>query len=77
MIARRIIQLQQEMKIWDKGQKYRPVEFRDIVVLLRSTKTQRRFLEEFRQMGLPAMQKQAGYFCCSRSANYLVFVKGN
>lgn len=78
LIARRIIQLQQEMKIWDKGQKkYRPVEFRDIVVLLRSTKnTAPVFFEEFRQMGLPAYAETgSGYFAAQEVQIILSLLK--
>ncbi len=51
--------------VWDKSLKsYRPVEYRDIVVLLRSVKNRaNQVLEVFRRAGIPAYaQLDSGYF---------------
>jgi ATP-dependent helicase/nuclease subunit A len=66
------------MEIWDKGQKkYRRAEFRDMVVLLRSTKNIAPvFLEEFRQMGLPAYAETgSGYFAAQEVQIILSLLK--
>ena len=44
-----------EFKVWDKEiGKYRPVSYRDIVILLRATAGRANtFLEELRTMGVP------------------------
>lgn len=61
-IAGRRIQELLGAKIWDRAKgEYRPASYRDMVVLLRSTKgTAEVFLEEFRKMGLPAYADVSG-----------------
>ncbi|MDD2432911.1 MAG: helicase-exonuclease AddAB subunit AddA, partial [Clostridia bacterium] len=78
LIGRRILELQEEMVGWDKAKKiYCPVEFRDIVVLLRSTKnTAPTFLDEFRKLGLPAYAEiGSGYFAAQEVQVMLSLLK--
>lgn len=65
VIAERIKELIKKEKVWDEKQgAYRPVEYQDIVILLRSTKTSAiTFLDEFRYLGIPAYAEVGtGYF---------------
>ncbi|WP_034422323.1 helicase-exonuclease AddAB subunit AddA [Thermanaerosceptrum fracticalcis] len=71
LIGRRILQLfsgESEggpFLVWDRGKgEYRPVTYRDMVVLLRTTRGQAHtYLEVFRQLGIPAYAEVGtGYF---------------
>lgn len=55
---------QPEFFVHDKNNGYRPVQFRDIVILLRATRnTANTFIEEFKQAGIPAYADlSSGYF---------------
>jgi ATP-dependent helicase/nuclease subunit A len=78
LIGRRILELQQEMVIWDREKKkYRAPEFRDMVVLLRSIKgTAPTLLEEFRQLGIPAYAETgSGYFAAQEVQVLLSLLK--
>ncbi|MDD4146847.1 MAG: helicase-exonuclease AddAB subunit AddA, partial [Clostridia bacterium] len=78
LIGRRILELRQEMVVWEQEQKaFRSVEFRDMVVLLRSTKnTAPVFLEEFRKLGLPVYAEiGSGYFAAQEVQVILSLLK--
>ncbi|MGI6588838.1 MAG: helicase-exonuclease AddAB subunit AddA [Peptococcia bacterium] len=78
LIGRRILELQEEMVVWDQEKKtFRPVNFSDIVVLLRSTKnTAPTFLEEFRKLGLPVYAEiGSGYFAAQEVQVMLSLLK--
>jgi ATP-dependent helicase/nuclease subunit A len=71
IIARRIMELHQGCRdtsrpflVYDKNYGYRPLSYRDMVVLLRATKgVANTFLEEFRLAGIPAYTELGtGYF---------------
>lgn len=55
---------QAEFYVYDKSGGYRPVQYRDIVILLRATRnTANTFMEEFRLAGIPAYADlSSGYF---------------
>ncbi|MEW6623615.1 MAG: UvrD-helicase domain-containing protein [Bacillota bacterium] len=66
LIAHRIKMLMKEQyPVYDKAlNSYRPIEYRDIVILLRATKGwANTFLEEFRKLNIPAYAElSSGYF---------------
>ncbi len=72
LIGRRILQLFSgegpeggPFLVWDRGKgEYRPVTYRDMVILLRTTRGQAHtYLEVFRQLGIPAYAEVGtGYF---------------
>lgn len=64
--------------VFDRGMKsYRPVTYRDIVVLLRATKNGANvFLEEFRQLGIPAhAELGTGYLAAAEVETLLALLK--
>lgn len=65
-------------KVWDKGMgQYRELTYRDVVVLLRSTRTAApAFLEEFRVQGIPAYADiGSGYFAAQEVQLMLSLLK--
>ncbi|MCR3759068.1 helicase-exonuclease AddAB subunit AddA [Clostridium felsineum] len=65
LIGRRILELKENFKVLDKNtNEYRKTEFKDIVILLRSTKGWANvFLDELKNMGIPVFaDANSGYF---------------
>ncbi len=80
IIARRIRRMVkgEEFLVWDRGQgRYRPVTFRDIVVLMRAARGRAEtFLEEFRQAGIPAYADVGtGFFAATEVETLLSLLK--
>lgn len=68
---------QPEFFVYDKNYGYRPVQYRDIVILLRATRnTANTFIEEFRQAGIPAYADlSSGYFEATEVETVLSLLK--
>jgi ATP-dependent helicase/nuclease subunit A len=81
LVAKKILELlspESSFKVYDKNtDTMRSVIFRDIVVLLRSTKEQSNtFLEEFRKMGIPAYADVgSGYLATMEVDTFLALLK--
>ena len=78
-VARRIIELvEHEHPVYDhSGGKYRPVTYRDVVVLMRATSGRANtFVEEFRKLGVPAYAElTTGYFEATEVETMLSLLK--
>lgn len=85
LVGRRILEmvkgqhtLQPSFVVWDKDQgKYRPVTYRDIVILLRATTGRANtYLEELRTMGIPIYAELGtGYFEAIEVETFLALLK--
>ncbi|KAB2952719.1 helicase-exonuclease AddAB subunit AddA [Heliorestis acidaminivorans] len=78
MIGRRIEQLLAKDVVYDKeAGTYRPVTYRDIVILLRATKGRANvFVDEFRALGIPAYAEVgSGYFEATEIAVMMALLK--
>lgn len=78
MIGRRILELMQTQKIWDKNEKsYRPVQFGDIVILLRTvTGWAENFAKVLGNMGIPVFAgARSGYFSAPEVQTVLALLK--
>ncbi|MBI3874657.1 MAG: helicase-exonuclease AddAB subunit AddA [Verrucomicrobia bacterium] len=65
LIAQRLASLQREgLQVWDKDvEKFRPVEWRDMVVLLRAPRSKvETFAQEFHAAGVPLLAARGGFF---------------
>ena len=78
MIGRRILKLMQTQKVWDKNEKsYRPVQFGDIVILLRTvTGWAENFARVLGNMGIPVFAgARSGYFSAPEVQTVLALLK--
>ena len=78
MIGRRILELMQIQKVWDKNEKsYRPIQFGDIVILLRTvTGWAEDFARVLGNMGIPVFAgARSGYFSAPEVQTVLALLK--
>ncbi|CCO07369.1 helicase-exonuclease AddAB subunit AddA [Desulforamulus hydrothermalis] len=86
LVGRRILEMvkgvgespESRFMVWDKGMgQYRPVTYRDIVILLRATAGRANtFLEELRAMGIPvSAELGSGYFAAVEVETFISLLK--
>ncbi len=78
MIGHRIFSLLKEQKVWDKEEEcYRPAQFKDIVILLRTmSRWSETFVKVLQDMGIPTFAgSRSGYFSAPEIQTILALLK--